>query len=215
MRWFRAYWLQILAHIGALLPLVLLFRDFTQNQLSADPIKEIQLRTGNYALILLMLTLGCTPVYIISGLKQVLQLRQLLGLYTTMYASLHFLNFVGLDYGFDVALIREDIFEKRYAVVGFATFLILLALALTSANWWRKRLGRNWKRLHRLIYAAAFLAILHFLWQVKVDIRRPVIYVVILAILLAFRIPAIKEIVYGRSKWLKKQQINNSQTDDI
>jgi len=215
MRWLRASWLYLVVHIGALLPLALLFRDFTRHQLSADPIKEIQLRTGSYALILLMLTLGCTPVYIISGLKQVLQLRRLLGLYATMYASLHFFNFVGLDYGFDVALIREDIFEKRYAVVGFAAFLILLALALTSANWWLKRLGRNWKRLHRLIYAAAFLAILHFLWQVKVDIRRPVIYAVILAILLAFRIPAIKEIVYSRSKWLKRQQVNNSQTDEI
>lgn len=206
MRWFRASGIKILAHIGALLPLVILIWDFSQGQLTADPIREIQLRTGKAALVLLVVTLGCTPAYLILGFEQARQFRRLFGLYSMMYASLHFLNFIGLDYGFDLSLIREDIFEKRYAVAGFAAFLVLLALAVTSTGGWKKRLGKKWRRFHRLIYVAALLAVLHFLLQVKAGLREPLIYGAIVVILLVFRIPSVRVAVSKSGEWVRKRR---------
>ncbi|MFC1991808.1 sulfite oxidase heme-binding subunit YedZ, partial [Chloroflexota bacterium] len=127
--------------------------------------------------------------------RQVLVLRRLLGLYTFMYTSLHFLNFLVLDYRFDFSLIREDLFEKRFAVAGFAAFLCLLPLAITSTRGWIVRLGKRWGKLHRLIYPAAVLAVVHFVWQVKADIREPLVYGVIVLILLLVRLPAVKALL--------------------
>lgn len=206
MRWFRVSTLKILAHIGALLPLIALLWDFSQGQLTADPIREIQLRTGKAALLLLVITLGCTPAYLISGFEQARLFRRLFGLYTMMYASLHFLNFIGLDYGFDFALIREDIFEKRYAVAGFAAFLVLLALAVTSTIGWKRRLGKKWRPFHRFIYVAALLAVLHFLLQVKAGIRGPLIYGAIVVGLLAFRTPMIREALCKPRYWVWRRR---------
>ncbi|MBI4294631.1 MAG: sulfoxide reductase heme-binding subunit YedZ [Chloroflexi bacterium] len=211
----RTVWLQLAVHVAALLPLAVLAWDFARGQLTANPIQEVQLRTGRYALVLLVLSLACTPVYILSGLKQALLLRRQLGLYAFMYASLHFLNFIGLDYGFVFSLIREDISEKRYALVGFATFIILLVLAVTSTRGWMKRLGRNWKHLHRSVYLAALLAVLHFVWLVKVDRRGPLLYGALVVLLLVIRIPVIREAIKKRLKWLKRRQDNGSTTDDI
>lgn len=205
----------ILVHVLGLLPLLLLAWDFTQGQLTANPIREIQRRTGKQALFLLVLSLSCTPTYTLLGLKQVLPLRRPLGLYAFMYASLHFSNFIGLDYGFDFGLIREDIFEKRYAFVGFAAFLILLALALTSTKGWRWRLGRHWNRLHWLVYGAAFLAVLHFMWQAKANIQAPLIYSLVVVLLLVIRIPKIKTVLRKRFNWLRKEQGNKAILDDI
>jgi sulfoxide reductase heme-binding subunit YedZ len=109
-----------------------------------------------------------------------------------MYVCLHFLIFVGLDYGFDPALLYEAIFEKKYALVGFATFLILLPLAITSTKGWMKRLGKNWKRLHRWVYLAGLLAVVHYVWLVKSDIREPLIYGGIVVLLLLARVPALR-----------------------
>lgn len=135
--------LQVLVHIAALLPLILLAWDFTQGGLTANPIREVQLRTGKYALVLLVLALSVTPVNIVFGIKSALPLRRTLGLYSLMYASLHFLNFIGLDYGFDFGLIRDDISGKRFVLAGFLAFLCLLPLAVTSTRGWIKRLGRK------------------------------------------------------------------------
>ena len=189
--------LQVLVHIGALLPLAWLALQFSQDQLTANPIREIQLRTGKYALNLLVLTLACTPVYNIFGFKPALQMRRTLGLYTFMYAALHLLNFVGLDYGFNFVLIKEGIADKPFALVGLAAFLILLPLAVTSTKGWVKRLGNNWQRLHRLLYAAGVLAVVHFIWltKSKADIRLPLVYGAIVALLLIVRIPVISRII--------------------
>jgi sulfoxide reductase heme-binding subunit YedZ len=188
-------WLQIVAHIGALLPLALLVWGYAQDQLTADPIREITLRTGRYALTLLILSLACTPVHIVFGFKQVLRVRRALGLYAFLYASLHLLTFVGLDYGFDLALVGRAILEKRFVQVGFLTFLILLPLAITSTRGWMKRLGKNWKRLHRLVYLAALLDVVHFVWVVKAGNPRPLPYGVVLALLLVVRIPGVRSFV--------------------
>ena len=148
MQKFKTSWLQIIIHIGALLPLAIIIWDFTQGRLTVNPVQEIQLRTGKYTLILLVLTLASTPVNIIFGIRQILRVRHQLGLYTFLYACLHLLNFVGVDYRFDFTFIWDDIGEKRFALVGFAAFLCLLILAITSTKGWKQRLSYNWGRLH-------------------------------------------------------------------
>jgi sulfoxide reductase heme-binding subunit YedZ len=190
----KVRWLQVLTHVAALLPLVLLVWDYWQGRLIVDPIREITTRTGKTALILLVLSLACTPINTIFGFKRALRVRRALGLYAFMYAGLHFLTFVGLDYGFDFDLIAQDILDQRYVLVGLAAGLLLLPLAITSIKGWQKRLGKNWKRLHRLVYLAGILAILHFVWLVK-DIREPLRYGAVVALLLIVRIPGIRRAV--------------------
>lgn len=210
MRGLKVPGLQVLVHVGALLPLAWLGWQFSQDQLTANPIREIQLRTGRYALNLLVLSLACTPIYNVFGFRPAKQWRRTLGLYAFMYATLHLLNFIGLDYGFDFALIREGVSSKRFALVGFAAFLILLLLAITSTKGWVIRLGKNWKRLHRLLYVAGILAVTHFMWQAKskADLREPLIYGAVVIVLLVLRIPVISEII-GRPfrRFRQKQAI--------
>lgn len=197
MRRLKIEWFRILAHIAALLPLLILAWDFAQDELTANPIQEIQFRTGRYALILLTLSLACTPINLVFGIKQAFQLRRLLGLYAFMYASFHLLNFIGLDYGFNFALVWEDFAEKRFIVAGLAAFLSLLPLAVTSTRGWVRRLGKNWERLHWLAYLAGALAIIHFLWQVKADFSRPLTYGLVLALLLIVRLPVVRKVISG------------------
>jgi sulfoxide reductase heme-binding subunit YedZ len=188
MRRLKARWLQILTHVGALLPLAWLLWETWQGQFIVDPVKEITTRTGKTALILLILSLACTPVNTIFGFKQVLRVRRPLGLYAFLYVGLHFLTFLGLDYGFDLDLIRQDILDQRYVLVGFATGLLLLPLAITSTKGWQKRLGK------RLVYLASILDIVHFVWLTK-DLREPLRYGGVVVLLLIVRIPAIKRAI--------------------
>jgi sulfoxide reductase heme-binding subunit YedZ len=188
----RARWLEILTHAGSLVPLALLIWDYWQQELTVNPIQEITFRTGKAALVLLVLSLACTPINTLFGLRQVIPLRKPLGLYAFMYAGLHFLTFVGLDYGFDLELLQEAILEKRYALAGFAAFLALWPLAITSTRGWMKRLGKNWKRLHRLAYLAGILAVVHFVWLVKSDIREPLAYGAVVGLLLTIRLAKIR-----------------------
>jgi sulfoxide reductase heme-binding subunit YedZ len=189
--------LRVVAHFGALLPLTLLLLDWALDQFGANPIREVQLRTGRYALTLLALSLASSPVSRALGVPALLPLRRTLGLYAFAYASLHFLNFLVIDYGLDFGLIREDIFEKRFALAGLASFLVLLPLAVTSTSGWVRRLGKSWVWLHRLVYLAAILAVIHFLWQTRGDFTRPLIYAVVVVALLAARLPAIRRAVVG------------------
>jgi sulfoxide reductase heme-binding subunit YedZ len=194
LNWLRSRWLQILVHAGALLPLAWIAWHYARGLFLIDPVREITTLTGRGALILLMLMLACTPISTVFGLKQVRRLRRPLGLYALVYASVHFATFVWLDYGFDFDLLIEAIFAQRYVVVGFASGLILLALAITSTQGWQERLGKNWKRLHRLVYLAGILAVVHFAWLTK-DIRVPLRYGIVLALLLALRIPPVRRAV--------------------
>jgi sulfoxide reductase heme-binding subunit YedZ len=186
-------WLEVVTHLVSLSPLALLIWDYTQGQLTADPIREITLRTGRYALVWLILSLACTPVHIVFGLRQAIKLRRPLGLYAFAYASLHLLTFVGLDYGFNLTLIADEILQKRFVQVGLAAFVILLSLAVTSTRGWGRRLGKSWKTLHRLVYLAALLAVVHFVWVVKADLSRPLLYGVVVVILLVVRIPGLRK----------------------
>lgn len=193
MAWVKQRWLRFLTHLGSLLPLTLLIWNFFHDQLTANPIQYVTFRTGKAALVLLVLSLACTPVSTVFGSSQVIGLRKSLGLYAFMYATLHFLTFVGLDYQFDPNLLQEAIFKKRYALVGFAAFLALLPLAVTSTKGWMRRLGKNWKRLHRLVYLAGVLVIIHFVWLVKSDIREPLAYGVVVIVLLTLRLKTIRK----------------------
>ncbi len=192
--------LQIAVHLGALLPLAGLLLDFFTDRLTANPIQDITQRTGTYALVLLLLSLVCTPAGAILGWKRVLAWRRPLGLYAFLYAALHFLTFVGLDYGFDATLIWQTVLEKRYVVAGFSAFLLLLPLALTSTKGWMRRLGKAWKQLHRLVYPAALLVIVHYVWLVKADIRTPLLYGAALVALLILRLAPVRRVLAGLRK---------------
>lgn len=184
--------LTIVTHVGALLPLALLVWAFYQDQLGADPIREMTLRTGKTAIILLTLSLSCTPLNIWFGWKQLLPLRRPLGLYAFLYVSIHLLIFVWLDYGLSWTLIQEAIFEKWYALVGFSAFLLLLPLAVTSTKWAMRKLGKKWKSLHKWVYLAGFLAVLHYFLLVKNSYAQPILFGAILALLLLTRVTAVK-----------------------
>jgi sulfoxide reductase heme-binding subunit YedZ len=194
VRWrgFEFTRLQLATHIGAWLPLLVLVYDYWAGNLTVNPIQDITFRTGKPALVLLVLSLACTPLNSLFGFREAIKLRRPLGVYAFLYALLHFLTFVGLDYGFDPALLYGAIFEKRYALVGLAAFLILLPLALTSTKGWQRRLGKSWKRLHNLVYVAALLVIVHYVWLVKSDIREPLLYGAGVVTLLVLRLPAVK-----------------------
>ena len=192
---FKRPWLRIGTHLLCLVPLAVLLWDFATDNLTVNPIQEATERTGKTALIILLLSLACTPARNLLGIRQVLPLRRPLGLYAFLYALLHFLIFLWLDYGLDLELIQEAIVEKRYVLVGFTAFLILLALAATSTKGWMRRLGKSWKKLHRLVYLAALLAVLHFVWLVKSDIREPLMYGAILGLLLLIRLPVVRKLI--------------------
>jgi sulfoxide reductase heme-binding subunit YedZ len=184
--------LQILVHISCWVPFIVLIWDFIHNQLTVNPIQEATFRTGKTALILLVLALACTPANIVLGLKQALPLRRPLGLYAFFYVCIHLLIFAAVDYGLDWGLIKEAIAEKRYVLVGFTAFLLLVPLAITSTRGWQRRLGKRWKSLHRLVYLAVPLVVIHFLWLVKADISEPLLFGAIVATLLLLRTPRVR-----------------------
>lgn len=190
---------RIAVHAGALMPLALIIWGVASGNLTANPVQAVQLRTGKSAINLLLLSLACTPVFLISGFKPALLLRRPLGLYAFMYGSLHFINFVAIDYGFNFTLIRADALPgKRFILAGLLAFLLLLPLAVTSTAGWRRLLGENWRRLHWLAYPAAVLAVVHYAWQTKADFRLPLEYGGVLVFLLAFRIPIVRDRLINR-----------------
>ncbi len=177
--------------ILALVPLTRLVIRALTGGLGANPIEEITHRTGWWTLAFLMLTLAVTPVRQITGLGWLIKLRRMLGLFAFFYASLHFAIYLGLDQFFAFDYILEDIAERPYITVGFTTLLILIPLAVTSTKRMVRRIGgKRWSRLHKLVYLAAALGVLHFLWLVKADIREPAIFAVILVTLLGYRLTA-------------------------
>lgn len=176
------------AFVLCLLPLALLIADGLAGRLGANPIETITHRTGDWTLRFLLITLAVTPLRRLLGLNSLLRLRRLLGLFAFFYASLHFLTYVWLDQFFAWADIVKDIRKRPFITIGFAAFVLLIPLAATSTNAMMRRLGRRWQQLHRLIYAIAVLGVVHYLWLVKADVRRPVLYGAVLALLLLYRV---------------------------
>jgi len=182
-----------LVHLAALAPFAWTAWLTATGGLTINPIQDLTLRTGKAALVLLLTSLACTPVNLVFGFKPALKARRTLGLYAFLYAALHFLIFVGLDYTFNLSLIWSGITEKRFVLAGLAAFILLSLLALTSFTWWQKRMGKRWKQLHRLVYLAGILVIVHYIWLVKADIRPPLLFGALLLVLLALRLPAVRK----------------------
>jgi sulfoxide reductase heme-binding subunit YedZ len=189
-------------HLGALLPLLLLLVDWANDDLTANPIQAVTLRTGYPALVLLVLSLACTPVAALTGWKRLLAFRRPLGLYAVLYASLHLAIFALVDYGLDWSLIGQAIGEKRYIVAGFAAFVLLLPLALTSTQGWQRRLGRRWKSLHRVVYLAVPLAALHYLWLSKSPWPGPGLIALAVVVLLVLRWSPVRRFL---AEWRTRQ----------
>jgi len=178
----------------ALVPLGVLVWNAVHDGLGANPVEAITFETGEWGLRFLLITLCLTPLRRISGWQALARVRRMLGLFAFFYVCLHFLTYVVLDAFFDLAYILEDITDRTYITLGFTSFLLLIPLAVTSTNAMMRRLGgRRWRRLHRLAYAAAAGAVLHFLWLVKADLREPLIYLGILLVLFVLRVPGIAE----------------------
>ncbi len=156
--------------------------------LGANPIEKIQDTLGIWGLRFLLTTLAVTPLREFLGWPRLLGFRRMLGLFAFFYVSLHFLFYLLVDQSLDWRVLLEDIAKRPFITVGFSALLLLIPLAVTSTKRAMRRLGRRWQRLHRLVYPAAILACTHFYWQVKADIREPLVYVLVLAVLLGWRL---------------------------
>jgi sulfoxide reductase heme-binding subunit YedZ len=174
-----------LVPLGKLLLETLAIGGFT---LGANPIEELIHRFGWWGLTFLLITLAVTPLRRVTGLNWLLRFRRMLGLFAFFYILMHFLTYAGLDQGFALAYIVEDIVERPYITIGMLGLLLLIPLAVTSTKGMMRRLGRRWQTLHRLVYAVAILGVWHFYWQVKQDIVEPLIFAGILTVLLGFRV---------------------------
>ena len=174
---------------ASLLPFVWLVRNGVAGELGANPVETVSRYTGDWTLRFLLLTLAVTPLRRLTGWQGLQRLRRMLGLYAFFYACLHVTTYLWLDQFFSPGAIAEDVLERPYITVGFASFLMLIPLAVTSTRGMMKRLGgRRWQRLHRLVYLTACGGVLHFLWLVKSDLAQPLVYALVLAVLLGYRL---------------------------
>ena len=181
--------LKIAVWIGCFVPLGrLLYKGWTGG-LGANPIEFITLSTGTWTLTFLLATLSITPLRKLTGQPWLIRIRRLIGLFAFFYASLHFTTYVWLDKFFDFQEMVEDVMKRRFITAGFLAFTLLVPLAMTSTTWAVRKLGgKNWQRLHRLIYLSAVAGVIHFWWKVKADVREPAIYAAILGGLLLLRL---------------------------
>ena len=185
----RRRWLKLGVGIAAFIPAAVTAVRFFTGGLGANPIAEALNHLGFWTLILLLATLACTPLKIVTGWNWPLSLRRLLGLCAFAYACMHLTTYLVVDQFFAWDEIWKDIVKRKFITVGFLAFLLLCPLAVTSTNKMVKRLGfARWKRLHRLVYVVAVLGVIHFVWRVKADTREPFLYGGILILLLALRL---------------------------
>jgi len=174
--------------ILGLAPLLYLLNQIRLGDLGFDPIRTVTHFTGRTAIIILFITLTVTPIRRITGWNPLIKVRRLIGLFAFFYATIHFLIYAVFDRELSLAGLGEDIAKRPWITVGFTVFLILLTLAITSPQAMVRKLGKRWQTLHRLIYPAAGLAVLHFTWAQKKDISLPLIYAGVLAVILASRL---------------------------
>ena len=192
LRWLpgsrQAAWIKAGLFALCLVPIARLVYGGFANSLGANPIETITRSTGWWTLFMLMATLSVTPLRKLSGANWLLRVRRLLGLFAFFYACAHFLTFIWFDHWFDAAEILKDVVKRPFVTIGFAAFLLFLPLAFTSTDAMVRRLGRNWQRLHRLVYVIATFGVIHFWWLVKRDVTEPAIFAVVLAGLLGVRL---------------------------
>jgi methionine sulfoxide reductase heme-binding subunit len=180
-------WARALVHLLCLAPLGRLIWLGTQAGLTANPVEFVTHRTGDWALNLLVATLCLTPLARLTGDRRFIQFRRAVGLYSYLYACLHFTTWLWLDKEFDLGEMLSDVGKRRFITVGFTALVLMTPLAITSTNGWIRRLGKRWGKLHQLIYPAAVLAGVHYFWLVKKDIRWPSAYLAAIAALLGWR----------------------------
>jgi len=184
--------------LACFLPLLGISFDIATDNLGADPIQALHIRLGDWSLRFLWLTLAITPLQTLTKWRKMADYRQMLGLVAFFYASLHVIVYVLVDHGLDWHLIAVDIIESPYIWLGVLAYIIIFSLAITSPKFAKKRLGKNWKKLHRLIYIAAIAVIIHYYWQLKGNMAEPLFYLILVTILLSFRIAV----------WVKNRQFN-------
>ena len=183
--------LKIAVFFACLIPLGLLaWGAFTQN-LGANPIEKITHSTGDWTIRFLLITLSITPARKLLGVPALIKFRRMFGLFAFFYGCLHFLTYIWLDKFFNLHEMLADVAKRKFITLGFTAFVLLIPLAVTSTAGWIRRLGgRRWQMLHRLIYVSATCGVIHYLWLVKADIRKPLEYGAILAVLLSYRLAA-------------------------
>jgi sulfoxide reductase heme-binding subunit YedZ len=180
---------KIAIFLGALIPVEHLAWRALHEDLGANPIEFITHSTGDWTLIFVLLTLSVTPLRRITRQYWLIGVRRMVGLFAFFYGTLHFTTYIWFDKGFDVHEMWKDIFKRPFITVGFSAFALMIPLALTSTAWSIRRLGgKNWLRLHRLIYLTGILAVIHYYWLVKADHRKPIEYGVGLSVLLLYRV---------------------------
>lgn len=182
-------WTKLLAFGLCLVPLGQLTWRAFHNQLTANPIEYITHQTGDWTLIFIVTTLAVTPARKLLHLPELIRFRRMLGLFAFFYGLLHFSTWIGLDKFFDWSEMLHDVRKRPFITAGFTGFVLMIPLALTSTAGWIRRLGgKRWLALHRLIYVTAIAGIVHYYWLVKSDVRKPLFYGALLALLLALRI---------------------------
>ncbi|MFZ0684577.1 MAG: protein-methionine-sulfoxide reductase heme-binding subunit MsrQ [Terriglobales bacterium] len=180
---------KIAVFLSALIPLERLVWKAFHDGLGANPIEVITHSTGDWTLILVLSTLCITPLRRITRQYWLIGIRRMVGLFAFFYGTLHFLTYIWLDKFFDFHEMWKDIAKRPFITIGFSAFVLMIPLALTSSGWSIRRLGgKRWQRLHRLIYLTAILGVVHDYWLVKADVRRPIEYGIVLAILLLYRV---------------------------
>ncbi len=184
----RQRWTKVLVFLAALLPLCWVgWRAYQQN-LTANPIEYITHFTGDWTLRFLVLTLAVTPLRKLLGLPDLIRFRRMIGLFAFFYGTLHFTTYIWLDKFFDLQEMFKDVVKRPYITAGFAAFLLMIPLAVTSTAGWIRRIGgKRWQMLHRLVYISGIAGVIHYYWLVKSDIRLPAMYGVLVGMLLAYR----------------------------
>jgi len=181
-------WTKVAVFLLCLIPLLELLNRALHNRLGANPVEFLQHATGDWILRFLVFTLAITPLRKLFNLPDLIRFRRMLGLFAFFYACLHFLTYIGPDQSFDPSAMWKDIAKRPFITVGFTAFVLLIPLAITSTTGWIRRLGgKRWQMLHRAIYVSAVLGVVHYYWLVKSDVRKPLFYGTLVAILLLWR----------------------------
>jgi methionine sulfoxide reductase heme-binding subunit len=182
-------WTKVAVFLICLIPFADLLWRFIIGNLGINPVETLQHGTGDWTLRFLIFTLCITPFRKLFKLPDLIRFRRMLGLFAFFYVCLHFLTYLGPDQSFDLAGMWKDVAKRPFITVGFTAFVLLIPLAITSTTGWIRRLGgKRWQMLHRLIYFAAVCGVIHYYWLVKSDVRKPLFYGTLVAILLLWRL---------------------------
>jgi methionine sulfoxide reductase heme-binding subunit len=182
-------WTKVVVFLVSAIPFVRLSWGLLRNDLGINPVETLQHTTGDWTLRFLIFTLAITPLRKTFKLPELIRFRRMLGLFAFFYVVLHFVTYLGPDQSFNFSGMWDDVAKRKFVTVGFAAFLLLIPLAITSTTGWIRRLGgKRWRALHRSIYACAILGVIHYYWLVKSDVRKPVFYGFLVGILLLWRV---------------------------